>query len=432
MRQSHVGGAGNDPLLARRQGHIGIGRRQHIIHDQKVLAAAADGKRIDRRDPRLLGGRARDFVGRTIGPREPAQHFVFEAENMLDVEEIGNLAAIEPRQVDPGGKHAGVFRMVDRAAAQHRDRRCRVENGEIDRRLDGVEGRVVERVEETRMVHLDQRGAAEARHRRGAAIERAAGGKLGEALARILPRQQHGMAQMAPARGMREDMGEQDALVDLEAVLALQRVRRLLPDLRGGRRQPGDRGRGLVDEVLGAHEAAATAGELAIEGLDMAGEEILAGLARLAQDQVAGCRLAGVTGKLCRQACAQRRRLLPVERERRTIRTKIAADAGPRIEKRGSCSRREAGTREHAASSPSAACARALIGFLCTPATAQEKSYCDQAADMRKGRCGLALTTAAGRSMCLPCRSSRRSRRARIFRSCSWSRCRRAAHPGRW
>ncbi len=87
-------------LLARRQRHIGIRGRQHIIHDQEVLAAAADGKRVDRRDPRLLGGRTRDLVRWAIGPREPTQHFVFEAENVLDVEQIGNLAAIEPCQVD--------------------------------------------------------------------------------------------------------------------------------------------------------------------------------------------------------------------------------------------------------------------------------------------------------------------------------------------
>ena len=53
-REAQIGGAGNEALFAGREVEIGAGFRQHAIRDAEKLAAAADGERFDRRDPRLL------------------------------------------------------------------------------------------------------------------------------------------------------------------------------------------------------------------------------------------------------------------------------------------------------------------------------------------------------------------------------------------
>ncbi len=284
--------------------------------------------------------------------------------------------------------------MLDRAAAQHRDCRCGIES-----RRDRPPPSMASRVEVSPSA-LRKRGClistSEARPRRdtAAAPKSSAprGGKLGEALAPIGARQQHGMAEMATAGGMRECMGEQYALVDLKAILTLQRVRRLLPNLRGGRRQPGNGGRGLIDEVLGAHEAAETGCELAVERLNIGAEEVLAGLASLPQDQVAGGRLVGSAGKLCRQGGAQRRRLLPVERERGAIRSEIAGDARPGFEKNAAAAPGAMPARASTAvSSRSAACARALIAFLYARPGGAGKELRDQPATCGNGGCVRAL-----------------------------------------
>ena len=60
--QPQIGGPGNDALLARRQRHIGIARRKHIIERQQELAAAADGEAVDDADPRFLDRAAGEFV----------------------------------------------------------------------------------------------------------------------------------------------------------------------------------------------------------------------------------------------------------------------------------------------------------------------------------------------------------------------------------
>jgi hypothetical protein len=137
----------------------------------------------------------------------------------------------------------------------------------------------------------------------------------------------------------------------------------------------------------------------------MACEKLLAGFARYAQDQIAGGHLVGIAGKLCRQGRAQRRRLLPVGRERGAIRSEITADARPGRKKCRGRARRNADTREH--------CRFVSIGRLCTSAhrflmhapAAQEKSFAINQLARGNGDVARALTEAAGRSTYLPCRS---------------------------
>ncbi len=85
-RQAQVGEAGDDPLLACRQRHEGVGASDHVVHAQQELAVAADGERVDRRDPELLDAAAVDVVGKQVGRRDAA-------EDLVDVAEV---AAREP------------------------------------------------------------------------------------------------------------------------------------------------------------------------------------------------------------------------------------------------------------------------------------------------------------------------------------------------
>src|SRR5450756_2620676 len=87
-------------LLACGQGHVGVGRRQHVIHDEKMLATTADGETVDGRDPRLFGRRPCGFVRRLIHLRDAAIYFVLKAHDMLDVEKVRNLAVIEVSEID--------------------------------------------------------------------------------------------------------------------------------------------------------------------------------------------------------------------------------------------------------------------------------------------------------------------------------------------
>ena len=126
----HVGGARNDAFLARRQRHVGVARRHHVIHREQILAAAADREMLDARDPRLLDRAAVDLVRADVRPREAAHHLVHEAHLARHVPHVRNLAVIDVGEIDAGREHAlaGVFRIVDRVAAQHAQLALRIED----------------------------------------------------------------------------------------------------------------------------------------------------------------------------------------------------------------------------------------------------------------------------------------------------------------
>src|SRR5262249_52478933 len=105
-RQPHVGGPGNDTLLARRQRQKGAALSQHVIHHEKRLAVSADAEGLDGGNTRLLDAGAAELVGRRlVGLREPAIDLVHPAEVALQVPHEWNPAVIEVGEIDPGAEH---------------------------------------------------------------------------------------------------------------------------------------------------------------------------------------------------------------------------------------------------------------------------------------------------------------------------------------
>src|SRR5690349_15176536 len=101
-REPQVRGAGDDALLARGQGEIGVSRGHHIVSGQQILATATDREGVDGRNPGLLDTVAADFVRTRLGPREAAEQLVDDAHVALDVPEIRDLALVKMCEVDAG------------------------------------------------------------------------------------------------------------------------------------------------------------------------------------------------------------------------------------------------------------------------------------------------------------------------------------------
>src|SRR5262245_64655761 len=106
-----------------------------------MLAAAADRKGIDHGDPRLLDGGALKLVGRGIARSYSPKDFVLVAHDMQEVEKERYFALIEMGEVQASAADppAGIFRMLDRAAAQHGNLRAPIEDGQVDRDFHGCQ-----------------------------------------------------------------------------------------------------------------------------------------------------------------------------------------------------------------------------------------------------------------------------------------------------
>ena len=124
-------------------------------------------------------------------------------------------------EIDAGGEDlaAGIFRMIDHVAAQHADLAHGIEQGDIGGSLGVVERVVVLGVEEARVVDRHHRRLAAPLHPRRAEIDHAVLDELAHALDRFRLRQQHGLAEMRAGIGQRQHLREENALVDLDAVL---------------------------------------------------------------------------------------------------------------------------------------------------------------------------------------------------------------------
>ena len=117
-----------------------------------------------------------------------------------------------------------------------------------------AKGRVVLGVEETRIDHVEMDGLAASREARGAEIERAACGEFRDERGAFRPRQQHRVTEMLADARARKHMGEEQALVDLDAVLValpmsgfgvdLLLVSGPIPERASPRRRRGRRGAG--------------------------------------------------------------------------------------------------------------------------------------------------------------------------------------------
>ena len=187
---------------------------EDVVDGQQQLAAAADRVRLGGGDPQLLD----------LGLAQPAEDLVHEPEVADREEQVGDLAAVEVREVQAGAEDAlaGVARVLDDAAAQHADLDRRVEQDEVDRGLERAGRRVVLGVEVARVAQLDDadvaaRGstAAVPRSTLPVASQRVA------VLERELRRAQHHVDQVAAGLRVGEHVAEQRALRDLVAVLVL-------------------------------------------------------------------------------------------------------------------------------------------------------------------------------------------------------------------
>ena len=76
---------------------------------------------------------------------------------MQEVEQEGDLPLIEMGEIEAGTAYppTGIFWMFDRAAAQHCDLRAPIEDGKIDRNLQGCQRRFIHRIECFRVTQLD-------------------------------------------------------------------------------------------------------------------------------------------------------------------------------------------------------------------------------------------------------------------------------------
>ena len=101
-----------------------------------------------------------------------------------------------------------------------------------------------------------------------------------------------------PRPRARQHVGEEDALVDLDAVLVALVQAGLGGDLLGRRGETGHRGRRRKHQILEAKHLAGR--DLVVDRLGMDGEEAFAGLARTAEDQRRRCGFGGVPPRLGR------------------------------------------------------------------------------------------------------------------------------------
>ena len=206
---------------------------EDVVDGQQQLAAAADRERLRRRDPQLLRLRL----------AEAAVDLVHEAEVADREEQVGDLAAVEVGEVQPGAEDAppGVARVLDDAAAQHRDLDLRVERSA--RSMPASNGPVVVSSSALRWRGLRSSTVPTlpvARDRRGAEVDVAGALELVLVVERELRRAQHHVDQVAAGVRVGQHVAEQLALRDLVALLVLLEALALALDLRAARR----RGRG--------------------------------------------------------------------------------------------------------------------------------------------------------------------------------------------
>jgi hypothetical protein len=133
---------------------------------------------------------------------------------------------------------------------------------------------------------------------------------------------------------------------DLDWVFRPERAPRLQPHRFDTRRQPGHRGCGFVNQIFRADEPAVIPGELAIQALDMPGQEALAGLAFFARDHLGSRRLVRITRRSGGEHRAQIGAGAPVCRECRDVPLEIAPERRAGFEKGIHGFDREAGTQQ--------------------------------------------------------------------------------------
>ncbi len=315
-RQAQICGAGNDAFLARRQRHIGVGRRDDVVHDEQRLAVTADCKIVEGGDPGLLNARPVDVVRQGVRACDAAEHLVHIAEVALYVPDEGYLAAIEVGQVDAGAENAPavIFGMIDLAAADDGDFCRRIKDRDVDCNLHLVQRRPILGVQVARIGggEIGRDAAALDPHR--PEFDYALDDESLKMLLGIGPRQQHGVTEMQSAPFATENMREQEALIDLQPVLVALKRASLPPDFGARRRQPGKSvGRGK-DEVFDANEAREVIRQRSVDLFHMRAEKTRARSARALVDRLRGLCLGRLARRFSWKAFDQRAGERPEDR----------------------------------------------------------------------------------------------------------------------
>ena len=225
-------------------------------------------------DPQLLGRLLRLVRTKLVGA-QPAEELVHVAEVARDEEHEVEPAVVEVREVEAGAEDplARVARVADDGAAYDTDLHVGVEQREVDRRLGRRQGVAVLGVEMAVVPDLDVGDPPASLEIRAAEIGDARCAELVEPLERGLGRAQHRPHEMRPAARRGENVREEDALRDLDALLVGQLALPLDGDLVPRRHETGETLGRRVDEVLVAHGAAQVVRELDVDSLCVLAEE---------------------------------------------------------------------------------------------------------------------------------------------------------------
>src|SRR5262249_60690616 len=146
-------------------------------------------------------------------------------------------------------------------------------NREIDRDLGGVQGRVVLGVQVARVLLYHERRLAFAQDLGCAEIDAVAFLQLRQPRVRLGARQQHRVAKVASGARIRQQRGDQDALVDLVSLFVTLQKGGLRRDLLARRGEARNERRGVIDELLDPDEARAVPRQPVVKRFRVGGEK---------------------------------------------------------------------------------------------------------------------------------------------------------------
>ena len=170
-----------------------------MVHGQQQLTPAADRKRLDRGDPRLLVVRF-DLLRPELRTAQAAIHLVQKA-HVADHEEVDqrDLAVVQVGEIDAGVEDAppGVLGVLDHLAAHHADVDARIEQKQVGTDLERAGGRVILGVQIARVAVVQVADRALAFNAGRADVETTHALELVECVKRFAPRAQHRVHEMA-------------------------------------------------------------------------------------------------------------------------------------------------------------------------------------------------------------------------------------------
>jgi hypothetical protein len=143
--------------------------------------------------------------------------------------------------------------MVDDPSSEHADLDLGIEQDQVDAPLRRPEREAVLGVQVARIGELQDARPATPLHPNGSEVGDSGGAEPVEALQRLRGRFEHRRQQVPAAAGRGQEMGRQQALHELHALLVGQRAAAFGFHLGAGRREAGDPLGALVDELFEAH-----------------------------------------------------------------------------------------------------------------------------------------------------------------------------------